>query len=505
MKRLAALLLLTLAGAPVLAQSALVPSTLGERIDQHIGQPRFAAASWGIEIVSLRSGRVVYAHDADKLLLPASTTKLYTAALALETFGADYRIPTQLRASGGVSGGRLGGSLILVGHGDPTLGVEPATQDWPDRFADALKAQGVREVGGDLIADDSYFATPVAGSGWEAIDLQSYFAATPSALSVDENVVEVTVAPGSAPDRAARIGFDPVDAAMPLVNRLVTGAAGSRADLNLYRSPGAPTLYAFGGIPARAPAQRFRLSVADPALLAGERLMRALAGRGIRIDGRVRSLHWPATDPLSGRIDLPLIAEALSPPLAEIVRSGLKRSQNLYLQNLLLLTGARMQASDAQGDTPASGFVTTETWGIRALNAMLDRIGISPSATLLEEGTGLSRRDLTTAGALTKLLVHMDTQPSAAVFRDALPVAGVDGSLMWRMKNTPAEGNVQAKTGSMAYVHALAGYVTDATGERYAFAIMLNNYQPPTRGAGVPSPSADVDAIATILAGSKAP
>jgi D-alanyl-D-alanine carboxypeptidase/D-alanyl-D-alanine-endopeptidase (penicillin-binding protein 4) len=495
MKQIVASFFLLLACSTALAQSSP-----GERIDRHIGQPRFAAATWGIQIVSLSSGRVVYAHDADKLLLPASTAKLFTAALALETFGADYRVHTQLLASGGVSSGKLGGSLVLAGRGDPTLGTDPGTLDWAAQLADAVKARGIREVGGDLIADDSYFATPAMGSGWEAIDLQSYFAATPSALSVGENVVDVTVAP-AAVGRGAVVGFDPRDAAMPLVNRMTTTAADTRADLNLYRAPGQSTLHAFGTIAAHAPAQRFRMSVADPAMLAGERLMRALAGRGIKVDGRLRAVHWPAVDPVASRGDLPAIAEVLSPPLSTIVRGGLKRSQNLYLQNLLLMTGAKAQADDALGEAPSSGFVTTETWGIRALNAMLDRIGISPSATMLEEGTGLSRRDLTTAGALTKLLVHMDVQPSAAIFRDALPVAGFDGTMMWRMKGTPGEGKVQAKTGSMTLVHALAGYATDARGERYAFAVMLNNYQPPARAAGVPSPSADVDAVVLLLLG----
>ena len=113
------------------------------------------------------------------------------------------------------------------------------------------------------------------------------------------------------------------------------------------------------------------------------------------------------------------------------------------------------------------------------------------------EGTGLSRRDLTTPNALARLLVYLAAQPYADTLHDALPIAGVDGTLTWHMRHTAAENNVHAKTGSMAYTHCLAGYVTSAAGERLAFAIMLNNYDRPDNA---PSAGGDVDAIAVLLA-----
>jgi D-alanyl-D-alanine carboxypeptidase/D-alanyl-D-alanine-endopeptidase (penicillin-binding protein 4) len=124
-------------------------------------------------------------------------------------------------------------------------------------------------------------------------------------------------------------------------------------------------------------------------------------------------------------------------------------------------------------------------------------MGITPSASLIEEGTGLSRRNLATPNAMARLLAFLAAQPYAAALKESLPIAGVDGTLQWRMRNTPAENNVRAKTGSMSFVHCLAGYVTTADGERLAFAIMLNNYDPPS---GAPSASRDIDAIAVMLA-----
>ena len=467
---------------------------LAARIDAHLAQPRFAAADWGIAVVSLQTGRTVYAHNADRLFQPASTAKLYTAALILSTLAPDYRIPTRVLGKPVGRHGEVSGPLILYGMGDPTLGADPTTADWADQLARQLAARGVKRVRGDLIADDTYFSGPPIGSGWEAMDLQLSFAAPASALSVHENRLRVIVTPGAAGD-PARLRFEPAAAAPPTRLRLITGEPGTPDDLNLYRAPGGKALHVFGRIAADAPARSFPLAVADPAQAAALELQQALLRQGIRLDGQPRVLHWPEDD-ASSHADTMVLAEVLSPPLTEILRRGLKRSQNLYLQNLLLLAGVRAQVDAQQGAVPPGYFVNTEAWGIRALRALLKRIGIPPSASLIDEGSGLSRRDLTTPNALVRLLGFLAVSHGDAL-RAMLPVAGVDGTLARRMRDTPAMANVHAKTGSMTYVHGLAGYVTSAAGEPLAFAILLNNYDPP---GGAPGVAADIDAIAVLLA-----
>ena len=475
---------------------ASTAAALAAQIDAQISQPRFAQASWGIAVVSLDSGRALYTHRADQLLQPASTAKLFTAALSMNTLGADYRIPTRVLAKGDIRHGRLNGPLILYGMGDPTLGTATSV-DWADQLASQLVTRGVRSVHGDLIADDGYFAGPSFGSGWEAGDLQSWFAVPSSALSVQENIVDLTVDPGTTAGLPARLSFDPVDAKPPLLGQLTTTLPRTQSDINLYRAPGENTLFVFGTIPANTPSQHFKLAVPDPALLAGAQLQQALARHGINISGKLQAMHWPHDDAaLLAHTDT--LAEVLSPPLLDILQSGLKRSQNLYLQNLLLSVGAHEQAA-LTSPSPTSGqFTSTEQSGIKALQQLLGQIGISPSASMITEGTGLSRRDLATPDALVRLLGYLAAQPYAAPLYEALPIAGVDGTLIGRMRHTPAENNVHAKTGSMEYVHCLVGYVTTAAGERLAFAIMLNNYEPPADG---PRASSDVDAIAVLLAG----
>ena len=192
---------------------------------------------------------------------------------------------------------------------------------------------------------------------------------------------------------------------------------------------------------------------------------------GIRTTGKLRAIHWPQQE--TAQLARPsLLGEVPSPPLHEIVQRGLKRSQNLYMQNLLLAVGASQPLS-----TP--GFRSSENRALDASRQRLERIGIAASSSLIEEGAGLSRHELVTPEAMVRLLGYLAARPCASMVCEALPIAGVDGTLTTRMRGTAAANNVLAKTGSMSQVQCLAGYGTAATGERLAFAIMLNNYERP--------------------------
>lgn len=265
-------------------------SGLAARIDALIGQPRFAHASWGIAVVSLDSGRTLYAHRADRLAHPASTAKLFTAAASLASLGPAYRFSTRVVSRGTIHNGRLDGPLILYGTGDPTLG-SGSSRDWAEQLAAQLYIRGVRQVRGDLIADDSYFTGPSFGAGWEAGDLQSWFAVPSSTLSVDENVVNVTVTPGASPGAPASIRLTPVNGIAKTLGRIETTPPPSPSNVNLYRAPGSDILYLFGSIPARAAPADFRLAMADPAMQAARQLRVALAHRDIQISGTIRVLH----------------------------------------------------------------------------------------------------------------------------------------------------------------------------------------------------------------------
>ena len=499
------LALLSVATAPGMADQANNKSTatdsslstLASRIDAHLAEPAFADAAWGVQVVSLDTGKTLYSHNPDKLFVPASTAKLYTAALALDTFGPDYRVLTSLFATEKAGrDGELRGDLILVGYGDPTLGVDKRVS-WADTLAIALRKSGVRSVRGSLIADATWFAAPLYGSGWEAADLQSWFGAPVSALSVDENVVRVEVRPAPQPGSKARIAFDPPGSAQDLDNDLRTLRAPAATDISLFRAPGESVLHAFGTIASNAQPQYYRLAVHDPALVAAEQLRAALERQGVVVQGKSRSVYWPQQNEALSGDKVQRIADVWSPPMAEIVKRGLKVSQNLYLQNMLLMVGAKAAADERTAGEVSPVFRSSESRGIQALRSYLGRIGVPLDGVLIEDGPGLSRRDLTSPAALASLLIRVGDNPGAKAFRLGLPEAGVDGSLTGRMRNSAAQGRIHAKTGSMAFTYALAGYALTAADERLAFAIMLNNYRRPV-DAG--RPTAELDAIAIMLA-----
>ncbi|MFC4728292.1 D-alanyl-D-alanine carboxypeptidase/D-alanyl-D-alanine-endopeptidase [Coralloluteibacterium thermophilus] len=459
-------------------------------IARHVAQPRFAASHWGIHVLDLDSGRTLAAYAPDARAIPASNAKLYSAALALALLGPEHRIETTLEATGRIDAdGVLHGDLVLRGGGDPSLGrmrEGEAAAQWRSRLADALAQAGVRRVRGDLVAETTRYAGPPFGSGWEAGDLQTAFGATAPALGSGGNAVLVRVHPDGRVEAPAAAGLS-------TRSHLAPGTGGAD-DLGLYRAPGSDELVVHGR--ATGAAREFRLAAPDPARMAARELHGTLAERGIRIDGGVRVHAWPAPPLPAGTT----LGRVVSPPLAELVRPALKDSDNLTAQHLLLQAGL---AAQARGDCVDGGRppASTEGWGVCGLRAFLAGAGIDPDTALLEEGAGLSRKTLVTPRATTALLAHSQRQPWGAALLDALPVAGVDGTLRNRMQGTPAAGRLRAKTGTLRYSHALAGVVEDARGRRIAFALMLDRHVPPAPGSGLPGAAADLDALAALIAG----
>jgi serine-type D-Ala-D-Ala carboxypeptidase/endopeptidase (penicillin-binding protein 4) len=480
---------------PSAATPRVPPSPLAESIDAFIAQPRFAHALWGIDVVSLDTGAMLYRHAAGTLFLPASNAKLYTAALALQALGADAAFSTTLYTTATPAGnGTVSGDLVLYGRGDPSLGGVDGSPDWADLLAQALAARGAHRVRGDLIADDTYFAGPLFGGGWEALDLQSGYGAQSGALGAQDGAVRANVAHEGA--RCCAVTLDPTQSGLRVAN-----FTGDAAPLSLYRPPGSNVLYASGSLRAGMPQRTYTLAVPDGALFAANLLRDALARHGVTLDGRVRALHWPERDAALASAPVE-IASIASPPLAQLIRHMLKHSDNRYAQMLLQQAGVQAARTGACVDRAEPPQASAD-WGLCAMRAFLGRIGIDPGQAMFEDGAGLSRKDLVTPAATVKLLAWLARQPFTNALRDALPVAGVDGTLKRRMLGTPAAGNLQAKTGTLTHVYALSGYVTAADGEHLVFSIMLNRYQRPIDALGrsiPPSPESDLDAVAEMIA-----
>lgn len=454
---------------------------LREKISQIIGQPQFATTRWGILIESLDREFVFFSQDADQLFTPASNMKLYTTAAALARLAPDFRFRTSVYASAKPDErGHVEGDLIIYGRGDPNLTTRTTIGGNLKSLyllADQLYQAGVREVMGDLVGDDSYFTGPPLGTSWEWDDLQWYYGAEVSALSVDDNAVELFVQPGESVGDPVQVLVKQDVPYVKIVNRAVTVAAGTEQRLGVERGLADNQIEITGTIPLTSNGYRGSLAIHQPALYAAMLLKEALARRGIRVSGRVVHADWKQrrARPLDVK-KLVELAAIESMPLADELRILNKISQNLHAEILLRTLGAVVKGEGA------------DEKGLEVIAEFLRSINARVKGVRLRDGSGLARVDVITPAASVDLLRFMAKHDHREIYRASLPVAGVDGTLERRMIGTRAETNVQAKTGTLAYTITLAGYVTTAAGERLAFSLMANNH---TGSAGEVTRAAD--------------
>ena len=474
---------------------------LSTRIAVILADPSLAQGYWGIEIVSLTTGKTLYQQNADKLFTPASNTKLFTTSAALALIGPDYMFRTSVETNGLLdTHGRLTGDLLLVGRGDPNLSgrelpydLHTQRNDHPikvlEDLADGLVQKGVKYVDGDLVADDSYFAFQRYGEGWSQDDLVWGDGAPVSALTINDNVVFVNILPADRSGERAFVSITPFADYYHIDNRIITTPAGTARRIFFNREPGSTALTLWGEMPLDDKGANEALAIEDPASFASQLFRNLLEQRGITVYGRGRAHHTE----LAGLSTLSITATAEarggegdssrpgqpaqslvlashdSKPLIDDIRVINKVSQNLHAEILLRLLGRER------------GTAATVDNGLEVVRAFLTKAGIPSEQFVFYDGSGLSRQNLVTPLAMVTLLEYAAKQPWGAAFRDTLPVAGVDGSLAERFKETSAQGQVQGKTGSLGGVKSLAGYASTVHGEQIAFSILSNNLNVPAK------------------------
>jgi len=439
---------------------------------------------------------VLFEQDAGRWMQPASNMKLYTVAAALDRLTPDFRFVTSVYAPARPdASGTVRGDLTVYGRGDPTYAVrfnpegDASYTRALDELAGQITAAGVRRVEGDLVGDESYFNGPPLSPGWEWDDLQWWYGAEVSALTVNDNSVDLSVKPGARVGDPCRITVGPSTPVVTIVDRTNTSERGATRELSVTRPLGQNTIEVRGTMPIDDRGFAASVAVSRPALVFVTMLRAALERQGVQFTGQTRTVD--AQTRADNRESLQVsslveVAKRESPPLSLIAAKTLKPSQNLYAELILRALG-KATATDTRQ--------TTADAGIEAVTRFLSKAGVDASRVRMLDGSGLSRANLVTADATLRLLVYMNTHPAGAVFRDALPVAGVDGTLRNHMKGTPAQGNVRAKTGTLGTAASLSGYVFSAAGERLVFSVMVNN--PPRE------PDAHVafnDAVAVLLA-----
>jgi D-alanyl-D-alanine carboxypeptidase/D-alanyl-D-alanine-endopeptidase (penicillin-binding protein 4) len=452
----------------LLALSAHGQSLAG-RIQRAIDrQPETKRSNWGIRVVSLKTGRVLYQRNADKYFTPASNTKLYSTALALLRLGPDHKFATTVRAPGEAVGGEIRGDVSLVGGGDPTMSwrkypyekgsVQERSLAGIESLADEIAAKGIRRITGNIVGDDTAWPWDPYPSGWAIDDTTWSYGAPVSALMMNENTIELRIRPAEAEGQLARISIAPALEYYWIDNRVLTQAG--RRTIRVERE--GRLVRVSGQLSAGGGERTENLAIDDPALYAAHALHEALSRRGVSIGGVAEARHRLPEEPWMPVSGVEL-ARRESRPLAEIIQVTNKVSQNQMADMLLR----------AAADGTVKG-------GVEQLELLLSSIGVDLEDYSFRDGSGMSRLNLTSPKATIELLKHMWASPLRAVWLTSLPVGGVDGTLESRFEGKPRGKLVQAKTGSLSHVNALSGYIQSRTHGMVAFSIMVNGSNGPS-------------------------
>lgn len=432
----------------------------GASLDQLLADPALQGATVSLSVRDAESGAVLYRHNPDSRLIPASSLKLLTTAAALDVLGPDYRFATEVLGDGKQQGERLQGNLYLRGSGDPSM----QAADYRE-LAAAVARSGIRQVSGDLVLDDTAFDDQRLGVDWASDDESLYYAAQISALNIapnddfDAGSVLVSVTAPTRPGAPLAVSVSPANRLMSLRNQ---GRVGTQDSLQVGREHGSNLLLVSGALPP-GQSRRNWVSVWEPTRLVADVFQQALAEQGVTVQGQVR-IGEPTAP--AARV----LASHASMPLAGLITPLLKLSNNNMSEVLLKAMGRQT----ANAGTAAAG--------VAAIEGFLRRQGLDPQGLVQVDGSGLSRRNQISSQSLSDLLLVARKQPWFATWYAALPVAGdaarmTGGTLRYRLLGTVAVDNLHAKTGSMQGVSSLSGYLNAADGRRLVLVMLSNNYR----------------------------
>jgi D-alanyl-D-alanine carboxypeptidase/D-alanyl-D-alanine-endopeptidase (penicillin-binding protein 4) len=437
----------------------------------------FEGAHWGIHVVNLRSGEVLYSRNPGHLFVPASNVKLLTTAAALEQLGPNYRYRTTVYADGPIEDGTLKGNLIVRGSGDPTIGGHEQRRDPTAvfrRWADSLQRRGITHITGSIVGDDTRIDETPLGQGWSWNDIPYAYSAEIGGLVFNENTIDLQVE-GRQVGQPARITWEPYRTDyVDVVNRSRTVPYREDEDDEYQRRMGTNTIHVESRIhPNGQDAES--ITVSNPTRYFAHVLRSTLLQEGISVDGRAADLGDAAYRVDYDRGDVRRVASYRSPALSEIVRTLNHESQNLYAEQVLRTLAVEVPPETDEDLPPGSAAL-----GVQAVRETLVEADVDTSRVQLVDGSGLSRQNLVRPRSIVRVLQHMwlhDDPAVSSAFYDALPEGGRDGTLEYRFQGqVPAHRNVRAKTGTLSNMSSLSGFVTSGAGAPLAFSIICNHH-----------------------------
>jgi D-alanyl-D-alanine carboxypeptidase/D-alanyl-D-alanine-endopeptidase (penicillin-binding protein 4) len=425
---------------------------LEERIRSIIAESSLADDRTGVAVVLVEDGRMLASINADTPLNPASCAKLITTAAALSQLGPDYRFETVFYADGPASQGSIH-NLYIKGNGDPSFVTEELY-----RTAYELSKLGIKSISGDIVIDDTFFDGPYYPRKDMGSDNRAFTALT-SAVAVNFNSVKFIIAPGNRMGRKAEISTEPPTSYINIINKVVTGNKFRLSIAPRYPGGGGETYVFSGTIPLKAPPQFFYRTLSDPVIYSGHAFKAVLGEFGITSNAGVRKGQVPQT--------ASEILRVRSKPLSQIVRDMNKFSNNFIAEQITKHVGA------VKKGRPGS-----TSKGTAAFGDYLSSIGVNPDEYVLENGSGLSSVNRISPKDTVKMLrMVYRNREIRSDFIDSLSVLGVDGTMeKWRSEHR-LSGILRAKTGSLADVSALAGYIPTGSGKMAAFAIYTNGFK----------------------------
>ncbi len=438
------------AAAQKSSQSKGSYSILKDRLASIASGKCISRAKVGIKIVSLHTGQTIFEKNASEPLIPASNMKILTAAAALSYLKPEYQFKTVLLHDGNISNGTLKGNLYVKGYGAPDLVAE---RIWV--MLKEFVSLGIENIDGDIVGDDSYFDAMTRPASWPSTIRDNPYGAPISALSCNFNSVRITIVPGPFGGKPF-VSLFPFTDFFTIINTAIT--ENTKKDLYMGRvfENGQNRIVISGSIsPHSAEISDYR-SVDEPTLYTLSCIRETLKEMGIKVRGTIRKGTVPSR-----------AKEALvfrSKPLAQILYDMNKNSNNFMAEMIVKTLGAEMIS------LPGS----TEK-GCDAVRLFMKNAGIDVSKIRITDGSGLSRGNLITATSLVSVLQHMDTDfADSYEFAASLPIGGADGTLDKQFRDKRIARKVRAKTGYINGVKSLAGYIENQSGERFAFALLVN-------------------------------